>query len=85
MCCEASLRLCVPIFDRFIHSFIGMFYAQLMTKNLLNSWIYVDFKNNYPFSKNRARKVKFRRFTCIKIGNERFAVKKGEIVFSFRM
>ena len=34
-----------------------------------------DFRNYQPFSKYHARKVKFLRFTCIKIGNERFAAK----------
>ena len=59
-----------------------MFYGQLSTINLLNPWMYFDFKNNQPFSKNQARKVNFRRFTCIKkIGNERFAVKKCDYFF----
>ena len=31
------------------------------------------FENFQPFLKYHARKIKFRRFTCIKIGNERFA------------
>ena len=58
-----------PILDCFIHSLFDKFYAQLTLTNLLNLWIYFDFKNYQPFSKYHARKVKFRRFTCIKIGN----------------
>ena len=46
--------------------------------------MYFDFKNNQPFLKNQARKVKVRRFTCIKIGNERFAVKKSVVIFSIK-
>ena len=41
----------------------------------MNQWIFFDFKNYQRFSKYHARKVKFRRFTCNKIGNERFAAK----------
>ena len=41
----------------------------------MNQWIFFDFKNYQPFSKYHARKVKFRRFTCIKIGNEHLAAK----------
>ena len=63
----------LPIFDRFIHSFFGKFYAQITRKNLLNLWVFLDFKNYQPFLKYHARKVKFRRFTCLKTGNERFA------------
>ena len=47
--------------------------------------MYFDFKNNQPFLKNSARKVKFRQFTWIKVGNERFAVKKMcDYFFIFR-
>ena len=52
-----------------------MFYAQLITANLLNPWMSFDFENIQPFSKNQARKIKFRQFTCIKIGNARLAEK----------
>ena len=52
-----------------------MFYAQLITTQL-NPWMYFDFKNNQLILKNQAQNVKFCRFTCIQIGNERFAVKK---------
>ena len=38
-----------PIFDRFIHSFFSKFYAQTIRKNLLNLWIFFDFKNYQPF------------------------------------
>ena len=62
-------------FDRFIHNFFGKFYAQITRTKLLNLWIFLDFKNYQLFSKYHTRKVKFRRFTCIKIGNERFAAK----------
>ena len=64
-----------PIFDRFTHSFISKFYAQPDTTNLRNKWTYFNSKNNQPFSKNQARKVKFYQFTCNKTGNKRFAVK----------
>ena len=63
----------LPIFDRFIHSFFGNVYAQITRTNLLNLWVFLDLKNYQPFLKYHARKVNFRRFTCIKIGNERFA------------
>ena len=46
---------------------------------------FFDFKNYQPFLKYHARKVKFRRFTCIEIGKERFAVKYCYHFFSFRM
>ena len=71
----------VQIFDRFIHSFFGKFYAQITRTNLLILWIFFDFKNYQPFSKHHARKVKFRRFACIKIRNERFAAKKLQLFF----
>ena len=45
----------------------------------------IDFKNYQPFSQYHARKVKFRRFTCNKIGNEGFAAKNCDKIFSFRM
>ena len=37
--------------------------------------MYFDFENNQPFLKTQTRGVNLRRFTCIKIGNERFEVK----------
>ena len=45
--------------------FFGKFY-------LLNLWIFFDFKIYQLFLKYHARKVSFRGFTCIKIGDERF-------------
>ena len=53
--------------------------------NLLNLWIFFDFKNYQPVLKYHARKVKFRRFACTKIGNERFAAKNCDYFFIFRM
>ena len=47
----------------------------------MNQWIIFDFKNYQPFSKYHARKVKFRRFTFIKKGNERFAAKNCSYFF----
>ena len=70
-----------PIFDRFIHSLFGKFYAQITRTDLLNLWIFFDLKNYQPFSQFYTRKVKFRRFTCIKIGNERFAAKNCDNFF----
>ena len=62
--------------------FFGKLYAQITRTKLLNLLIFLDFKNYQPFSKYHTRKVKFRRFTCIRIGNERFAAKTA-IIFSF--
>ena len=54
----------------------GFLTSQLIPTTLLNSWMFFDFRNYQLFSKNHARKVKFRQFTCSRIGNERFAEKK---------
>ena len=70
----------LPIFDHFIQ-FFGKFYAQITRTNPLNLWIFFDFKNYQPFLKYHARKVKIRRFTCIKIGNERFAAENCDYFF----
>ena len=69
---------CFSIIDH--PSAFGKFFAQLTPTTLLNPWIWFDLKNNQLFSKYNARKLKFRRSNCIKIGNYRFA-----IIFSFRM
>ena len=68
-------------FDRFIHRLFGKFYAQITRTDLLNLWIFFDFKNYQPFLQYHTRKVKFRRFTCIQIGNERFAAKNCDNYF----
>ena len=70
-----------PIFDRFIDSFFGKFYAQITPTKLLNLWMFLGFKNCQPLSKYHTQKVKFRRFSCTKIGNERFEAKKTAIIF----
>ena len=51
------------IFDRFINSFFGKFYAQITPSNLLNILIYFDFKIDQPFPNYQAQKVKFPKFT----------------------
>ena len=72
------------VFESFIQ-FFGKFSAQMTRTNLLNLWIFFDFKNYQPVLKYHARKVKFRRFACTKIGNERFAAKNCDYFFIFRM
>ena len=72
----------LPIFDRFIQTFCRKFSAQLTRTNLLNQWIFFDFKNYQPFLKYQSRKVKFRRFTSIEIGNERFAAENCVYFFN---
>ena len=39
--------------------FFGLFYAQLTPTSLLNQSMFFDFKNDQPFSKYQAQKVKF--------------------------
>ena len=51
------------IFDRFINSFFGKFYAQIIPTNLLNILVYFDFKIDQPFPNYQAQKVKFPKFT----------------------
>ena len=51
------------IFDRFINSFFGKFYAQIAPSNLLNIMMYFDFEIDQPFPNYQGQKVKFLKFT----------------------
>ena len=62
--------------------FIAPKLNQKLTRTkLLNLWIFLDLKYYRPFLEYHSRKVKFRRFTCIKIGNERFKAKNCDYFF----
>ena len=57
-----------PIFVRFTQSTFASFFTRLTSPNLLKLWTYFDFEND-QISKYHDQKVKFRRFTCIKMRN----------------